>query len=180
AVHIGPPAPRESYLKIENILEAARKAGADAIHPGYGFLAEREDFAQAVLDEGLIFIGPPPSAIATMGDKQAARETVKKAGVPVIPGTDPGLRDDEIIAAAEQIGFPVMVKAAAGGGGKGMRAVRSAEELPEALATARREAESAFGDGTIYLEKMIEGARHIEIQVLADTHGNTIHLGERE
>ena len=180
AVHIGPPSPRESYLKIDNILEAARKTGADAIHPGYGFLSEREDFAQAVHDDGLIFIGPPPNAIATMGDKQAARETVKKAGVPVIPGTDPGLRDDDILAAAQQIGFPVMVKAAAGGGGKGMRAVRNAEDLPEALATARREAESAFGDGTIYLEKMIEGARHIEIQVLADTHGNTIHLGERE
>lgn len=180
AVRIGPPAPRDSYLKIEAILEAARKTGADAIHPGYGFLAERADFAQAVLDEGLIFIGPPPSAIATMGDKQMARETVRKAGVPVIPGTEPGLRDDDLIAVAEQIGFPIMVKAAAGGGGKGMRAVRTLDELPEALASARREAENAFGDGTVYLEKMIEGARHIEIQVLADMHGNTIHLGERE
>jgi acetyl-CoA carboxylase biotin carboxylase subunit len=180
AVHIGAAAPRDSYLRIDAILEAARKTGADAIHPGYGFLAEREDFAQAVHDEGLIFIGPPPGAIAAMGDKQAARETVQRAGVPVIPGTEHGLRDDEILAAAEHIGFPLMVKAAAGGGGKGMRAVRSMAELPEALAAARREAESAFGDGTVYLEKMIEGARHIEIQVLADTHGNTIHLGERE
>jgi acetyl-CoA carboxylase biotin carboxylase subunit len=180
AVHIGPPPARDSYLKIENILEAARKTGADAIHPGYGFLSEREDFAQAVLDEGLIFIGPSPSAIAMMGDKQRARETVQKVGVPVIPGTEHGLRDDEILLAAAHIGFPIMVKAATGGGGKGMRAVRNSADLPEALALARREAESAFGDGTVYLEKMIENARHIEIQVLADTHGNTIHLGERE
>ena len=131
AIHIGPPSPRESYLKIDKILEAAKRSGADAIHPGYGFLSEREDFAQAVLDEGLIFIGPPPEAIAMMGDKQVARETVKKAGVPVVPGTEPGLRDDELFAIADQIGFPIMVKAAAGGGGKGMRAVESAEELPE-------------------------------------------------
>ncbi|MBI1256916.1 MAG: acetyl-CoA carboxylase biotin carboxylase subunit [Chloroflexi bacterium] len=180
AIHIGPPSPRESYLKIEKILEAAKRSGADAIHPGYGFLSEREDFAQAVLDEGLIFIGPPPEAIAMMGDKQVARETVKKAGVPVVPGTEPGLRDDELFAIADQIGFPIMVKAAAGGGGKGMRAVENAADLPDALAIARREAESAFGDGHIYLEKLIEGARHIEFQILADTHGNTIHLGERE
>ncbi len=180
AVLIGPPAPRESYLKIDKILEAAKRSGADAIHPGYGFLSEREDFAQAVLDDGLIFIGPPPDAIAKMGDKQVARETVKKVGVPVVPGTEPGLRDDEILAVAEQIGFPIMVKAAAGGGGKGMRAVRDAAELPEALAIARREAESAFGDGRVYLERLIDGARHIEFQILADTHGNTVHLGERE
>jgi acetyl-CoA carboxylase biotin carboxylase subunit len=180
AVHIGPPPPRESYLKIDHILEAAKRTGADAIHPGYGFLSEREAFAQAVMDDGIIFIGPPPNAIATMGDKQAARDTVKKAGVPVIPGTEPGLHDDDILAIADKIGFPVMVKAAAGGGGKGMRAVRKREDLPEALAAARREAESAFGDGTVYLEKMIEGARHIEFQILADMHGNTVHLGERE
>ncbi len=180
AVHIGPPAPRESYLKMENIFAAAKKTGADAIHPGYGFLSEREDFAQACVDEGLIFIGPPASAIYLMGDKQMARETVKKAGVPVVPGTEPGLRDDEIIAAAEQIGFPVMVKASAGGGGKGMRAVYERADLPNALAIARREAESAFGDGNVYLEKLIENARHIEFQILADMHGNTVHLGERE
>ncbi|WP_343419006.1 acetyl-CoA carboxylase biotin carboxylase subunit [Candidatus Flexifilum breve] len=180
AVHIGPPAPRESYLKMENIIAAAKKTGADAIHPGYGFLSEREDFAQACADEGLIFIGPPASAIYLMGDKQMARETVKKAGVPVVPGTEPGLRDDEIIAAAEHIGFPVMVKASAGGGGKGMRAVYKREDLPGALAIARREAESAFGDGNVYLEKLIENARHIEFQILADMHGNTVHLGERE
>ncbi len=180
AVHIGPPAPRESYLKIDKIIEAARKSGADAIHPGYGFLSEREAFAQAVMDEGLIFIGPSPYAIATMGDKQTARETVRKAGVPVVPGTEPGLRDDELLAIAPKIGFPLMVKAAAGGGGKGMRAVRREEDLPEALGVARREAESAFGDGTVYIEKLIEGARHIEFQILADMHGNTVHLGERE
>jgi acetyl-CoA carboxylase biotin carboxylase subunit len=180
AVRIGPPPPRESYLKIDHILDAARKTGADAIHPGYGFLSEREDFAQAVADAGLIFIGPSAYAIATMGDKQAARETVKKAGVPIVPGTEPGLRDDEILAVAQHIGVPLMVKAAAGGGGKGMRLVRRLEDLPEALAVARREAESAFGDGRVYLERFLEGARHIEFQILADSHGNTIHLGERE
>jgi acetyl-CoA carboxylase biotin carboxylase subunit len=180
AVRIGAAPARESYLKIDAIIDAARKTGADAVHPGYGFLSEREDFAQACADAGLIFIGPPPQAIAAMGDKQMARQTVKKANVPVVPGTEPGLRDDELYAAAEQIGFPLMVKAAAGGGGKGMRAVRRAEDLPEMLAAARREAESAFGDGTVYLEKLIEGARHIEFQILADAHGNCIHLGERE
>ena len=180
AVRIGPPPPRESYLKIDHIIDAARKTGADAIHPGYGFLSEREDAAQAIVDAGLIFIGPSPYAIATMGDKQAARETVKKAGVPIVPGTEPGLRDDELLHVAQHIGFPLMVKAAAGGGGKGMRSVRRIEELPDALAIARREAESAFGDGRVYMERLLEGARHIEFQILADMHGNTIHLGERE
>ena len=181
AVYIGPPSPRESYLKIENIIDAMNKTGADAVHPGYGFLSEREAFAQAVADAGKIFIGPTPQAIAIMGDKQRARETVKKAGVPVVPGTEPGLRDEEILAAAErEVGFPLLVKAAAGGGGKGMRIVRSAEELPEALAVARREAEAAFGDGSVYLERLLEGARHIEFQILADMHGNTVHLAERE
>jgi acetyl-CoA carboxylase, biotin carboxylase subunit len=181
AVFIGAPQPRESYLRIDKIIDAARKSGADAIHPGYGFLSEREAFAGAVQEAGLIFIGPPPNAIATMGDKQAARETVKKAGVPVVPGTEPGLNDDELIAVANtEVGYPLMVKAAAGGGGKGMRMVRNAADLPAALATARREAESAFGDGRVYIERMVEGARHIEFQILADMHGNTIHLGERE
>jgi acetyl-CoA carboxylase, biotin carboxylase subunit len=180
AVHIGPPQPRESYLRAEKLLEAANKTGADAIHPGYGFLSERSYFAQACADEGLIFIGPPPSAIDTMGDKQSARETVKKAGVPVVPGTEPGLRDDDIIRSVQDIGFPLLVKASAGGGGKGMRAVYKAEDLPESLASARREAESAFGNGEVYIEKLLVGARHIEFQILADTHGNTIHLGERE
>ncbi len=181
AYYIGGSRPAESYLAINKILDVARRAGADAVHPGYGFLAERADFAQACLDEGLIFIGPRPSSIALMGDKLAARELMRKAGVPVIPGTRPGLSDDEMVAAAEHdVGFPLMVKAAAGGGGKGIHVVYQAEALPSALATARREAEAAFGDGTVYLEKLIEGARHIEIQVLADAHGNTIHLGERE
>ena len=180
AINIGAPQPRESYLRIDKILEAAKKSGADAIHPGYGFLSEKPDFAQACADEGIIFIGPPPRAIARMGDKQAARETVKLAGVPIVPGTEPGLRDDDIIAVASSIGFPLLVKAAAGGGGKGMRAVNTLEELPDALASARREAESAFGNGEVYVEKLLVGARHIEFQILADTHGNTIHLGERE
>ena len=180
AINIGPPQPRDSYLRIDKILEAAKKSGADAIHPGYGFLSEKPDFAQACADEGIIFIGPPPRAIARMGDKQAARETVKLAGVPVVPGTDPGLHDDDIIAVAPSIGFPLLVKASAGGGGKGMRAVNNIEELPDALASARREAESAFGNGEVYVEKLLVGARHIEFQILADTHGNTIHLGERE
>ena len=181
AYHIGPPPPRESYLVIDKIIDVARKSGADAIHPGYGFLSEREAFAGACLEAGINFIGPRPDAIRTMGDKQAARETVKKAGVPVVPGTEPGLSDDEIIAAAEAyVGYPVMVKAAAGGGGKGMRVVRSAADLPSALAAAHREAENAFGDGRVYIEKLVENARHIEFQILADMHGNTIHLGERE
>jgi acetyl-CoA carboxylase biotin carboxylase subunit len=180
AVRIGAAPARESYLKIDAIIDAARKTSADAVHPGYGFLSEREDFAQACADAGLIFIGPPPSAIASMGDKQVARETVRKAGVPIVPGTEPDLRDDELIAAALRIGFPLMVKAAAGGGGKGMRVVHNAESLHDLIGLARREAESAFGDGRVYVEKLIEGGRHIEFQILADTHGNTIHLGERE
>ena len=181
AYNIGGPRPSESYLVIDRVLEVAKRAGADAIHPGYGFLAERADFAQACLDEGLIFIGPRPHSIGLMGDKLAARETMRKAGVPLIPGTRPGLRDDEIVAAAEQeVGYPLMVKAAAGGGGKGIRIVTDPHDLPGALAAARREAEAAFGDGTVYLEKLVDGARHIEVQILADAHGNTIHLGERE
>jgi acetyl-CoA carboxylase, biotin carboxylase subunit len=180
AYFIGAPPPRESYLNIDRIIDVARKSGADAIHPGYGFLSEREAFAGACIDAGLIFIGPTPDAIRTMGDKQEARETVKRAGVPLVPGTEPGLNDAELMSAAERIGFPVMVKAAAGGGGKGMRVVRRKEDLADAIAAAHREAENAFGDGTLYLEKLVENARHIEFQVLADNYGNTIHLGERE
>jgi acetyl-CoA carboxylase, biotin carboxylase subunit len=181
AYHIGPPPPRESYLVIDKIIEVAKKSGADAIHPGYGFLSEREAFSQACIDNDITFIGPRPESIATMGDKQSARETVKKAGVPTVPGTEPGLTDEEIVNAANNfIKYPLMVKAAAGGGGKGMRIVRSPEELAGALAAAHREAEGAFGDGTVYLERLVEGARHIEFQILADMHGNTIHLGERE
>ena len=180
AYYIGPPPARESYLVIEKLLDVARRSGAEAVHPGYGFLAERASFARACYDAGLVFVGPHPDAIHTMGDKQIARAAVQAAGVPVVPGTEPGLTDDELLRAAETIGYPLLVKAAAGGGGKGMRPVARAEELPAALAGARREAEAAFGDGTVYLEKMINNARHIEIQILADAAGNVIHLGERE
>ncbi|MCX8061096.1 MAG: acetyl-CoA carboxylase biotin carboxylase subunit [Anaerolineales bacterium] len=182
AYHIGASPSRESYLRGDKIIEVALKSGAGAIHPGYGFLAERADFAQAVLDAGLAFIGPKPSSIAAMGDKAVARATVSKAGVPVVPGTEGegSLRDDELLAIAPQIGFPLLIKATAGGGGKGMREVKSLEEMPSLLKAARREAEAAFGDGNVYLEKLIDGARHIEFQILADTHGNVIHLGERE
>lgn len=179
---LGPAPSRESYLRGDKIIEIARRSGAGAIHPGYGFLAERADFAQHCIDKGLAFIGPKPSAIAAMGDKRAARATVSAAGVPVVPGTEGegSLRDDELLAIAPQIGFPLLIKASAGGGGKGMREVRSIEEMPELIHSARREAEAAFGDGNVYLEKLIEGARHIEIQILGDHFGNIIHLGERE
>ncbi len=177
---IGPPPSTESYLRIDRIIDVAKKAGADAIHPGYGFLAENADFAQACQDAGITFIGPSPEAIRAMGDKVRARQMMKEAGVPVIPGTDADVTDEEAIAAADRIGYPVLIKAAAGGGGKGMRLVHSREELPRALAAARREALSAFGDDRVYLEKVIENARHVEIQILADHHGNIIHLGERE
>ncbi len=179
---IGPAPSRDSYLRIDKILEVAHRSEADAIHPGYGFLAERSDFAEACERAGIVFIGPKPSAIAAMGDKAVARATVQKAGVPVVPGTEGegGLSDEEIIAVAPHIGFPLLIKATAGGGGKGMRVVDHPEDLPGALASARREAEAAFGDGSVYLEKLVAGARHIEIQLLADTHGNVIDLNERE
>ena len=182
AYRLGAAPARESYLRGERIIEIALKSGANAIHPGYGFLAERADFAQACLDAGLAFIGPKPSAIAAMGDKAVARATVTRAGVPVVPGTEGegSLRDEELLAMAPGIGFPLLVKASAGGGGKGMREVRDLAEMPGLLHAARREAEASFGDGNVYLEKLVEGARHIEIQILADTHGNAIHLGERE
>jgi acetyl-CoA carboxylase, biotin carboxylase subunit len=180
AYRIGPPPARESYLNIPAIIAAAQAAGADAVHPGYGFLAENEHFAEAVLAAGLAWVGPSPGAIRAMGDKVAARRTMIAAGVPVVPGTDVGLSDNEATHAATEIGYPVLVKASAGGGGKGMRVVNNPSDLPKALAAARREALSAFGDETIYLEKLITRARHIEIQILADSHGNCIHLGERE
>ncbi|MEW6286091.1 MAG: acetyl-CoA carboxylase biotin carboxylase subunit [Chloroflexota bacterium] len=179
---LGPAPSRESYLRMDKILDIAKRSGADAIHPGYGFLAEREDFAAACEEMGIAFIGPKPSAIAAMGDKMTARNTVMAAGVPVVPGTEGegALSNEELLAVAPQIGFPLLIKATAGGGGKGMREVKSLEEMPALLESARREAESAFGDGNVYLEKLVEGARHIEIQILADAHGNVIHLGERE
>ncbi|HSM71797.1 MAG TPA: acetyl-CoA carboxylase biotin carboxylase subunit [Anaerolineales bacterium] len=179
---LGPAPSRESYLRADKILDIASQCGADAIHPGYGFLAERDDFAAACEEKGIAFIGPKPSAIAAMGDKAVARATVIKAGVPVVPGTEDvgNMTNDDLLAIAPKVGFPLLIKATAGGGGKGMREVKSIEEMPALLDSARREAESAFGDGNVYLEKLVEGARHIEIQVLADTHGNVIHLGERE
>jgi acetyl-CoA carboxylase biotin carboxylase subunit len=180
AYYIGPPPARDSYLVVEKLLDVARRSGAGAIHPGYGFLAERETFAQACADAGIVFVGPPARAIGIMGDKLMARATVMAAGVPVVPGTTPGQTDAEMSVAAREMGFPVLVKAAAGGGGKGMRPVRAADGLDDAFTSARREAKAAFGDDTVYIEKMIVEARHIEIQLLADSHGNTLYLGERE
>ena len=179
---LGPAPSRESYLRADKIIEIAKKSGADAIHPGYGFLAERDDFAEACEAEGITFIGPKPSAIAAMGDKGVARATVIKAGVPVVPGTEDvgNMTDEELLKKADKVGFPLLIKATAGGGGKGMREVRDIKEMPALLQSARREAESAFGNGNVYLEKLVEGARHIEIQILADSHGNVIYLGERE
>ena len=181
AVHIGPAPSAQSYLVTDRILEAARERGADAIHPGYGFLSENAAFAQACADRGIIFIGPTPGAIKAMGDKTAARALMEEAGVPMAPGTIDAISDKEEAArTAAAIGFPVLIKAAAGGGGKGMRIVRSAGDFAAALETASSEATSAFGDGRVFIEKYIEEPRHIEFQILADTHGNVVHLFERE
>ena len=181
AVRIGPPPAAQSYLDIAALLEAARRTGADAVHPGYGFLSERADFARACAEAGLVFIGPPAEAIAAMGDKAAAKRRMLAAGVPCVPGyLGEDQADERFAAEAARIGFPLLVKAVAGGGGRGMRVVRSAAELPDALAGARREATSAFGDDTLMLERLIGGARHIEIQVFADAHGHAVHLGERD
>jgi len=181
AVNVGPPPSGESYLRIERIIEAARKTGARAIHPGYGFLAENARFARACREAGIVFIGPPPEAMEAMGDKVAAREAMIAAGVPVTPGTPPLPEDPaEVARLAEEIGYPVLLKAAAGGGGKGMRVVKEAKQLGSALAQARGEAGASFGDDTVFMEKFVERPRHIEVQVLADGHGNCIHLGERE
>ena len=181
AVHIGPAPSSESYLKGDRIVEAALRVGAEAIHPGYGFLSEREWFARAVRDAGLVFIGPPAEAIAAMGSKTAARQLAIAAGVPVVPGTTEPLRDEaEARTVAERFGYPVLLKAAAGGGGKGMRVVREAASLGSSLETARREAKAAFGDDAVYVEKYIVGPRHVEIQVLGDTHGTMLSLNERE
>ncbi|WP_097991132.1 acetyl-CoA carboxylase biotin carboxylase subunit [Streptomyces sp. f51] len=181
AVRIGPPPAAESYLNVPALLEAARRTGAQAVHPGYGFLAENAEFAQACADAGLVFIGPPASAIALMGDKIRAKETVAAYGVPVVPGSSgSGLTDAQLEEAAREIGTPVLLKPSAGGGGKGMRLVRDAAVLGEEIAAARREARASFGDDTLLVERWIDRPRHIEIQVLADAHGNVIHLGERE
>jgi acetyl-CoA carboxylase biotin carboxylase subunit len=179
---LGPAPSRDSYLRGDKVIEIARKCKAGAIHPGYGFLAERADFAQKCLEAGMEFIGPKPSSIAAMGDKAVARTTVAKAGVTVVPGTEGegSLRDEELLAIAPKIGFPLLVKATAGGGGKGMREVGNLGEMVSLLRAARREAEASFGDGNVYLEKLVKDARHIEFQILADTQGNVIHIGERE
>ena len=181
AVHIGASPSAESYLRGDRIIEAARRTGAEAIHPGYGFLAEREWFARAVRDAGLVFVGPPPEAIAALGSKTAARQLATAAGVPIVPGAKEALRDaEEATSIADQLGYPVLVKAAAGGGGKGMRVVERASDLAGALGAAQREARNAFGDDAVYIEKYLAGPRHVEIQVLADQHGTVLSLGERE
>jgi acetyl-CoA carboxylase biotin carboxylase subunit len=181
AAHLGPPPARQSYLDIARVIDAARRHDADAVHPGYGFLAENAAFASACVDAGLIFVGPPADVIARMGSKTAARQLMRSAGVPVVPGAELENQDDAALAeAAAAVGYPLLVKASAGGGGKGMRVVREAAELVEALGAARREAEAAFGDARVYLERLIERPRHIEVQVLADAHGHIVHLFERE
>ncbi|MEU8988847.1 acetyl/propionyl/methylcrotonyl-CoA carboxylase subunit alpha [Streptomyces sp. NPDC048558] len=181
AVRIGPAPAAESYLSVERLLEAAARTGAQAVHPGYGFLAENAGFARACADAGLVFIGPPADAISLMGDKIRAKETVKAAGVPVVPGSSgSGLTDAQLADAAREIGMPVLLKPSAGGGGKGMRLVRDAAVLGDEIAAARREARASFGDDTLLVERWIDRPRHIEIQVLADGHGNVVHLGERE
>jgi acetyl-CoA carboxylase biotin carboxylase subunit len=181
AVCVGPAPSPQSYLNIPRLIAAAEITGADAVHPGYGFLAENAEFAQICAESNIVFIGPTPEQIRQMGDKSEARRLMADAGVPVVPGTE-GAIDDERAArrAAEEIGFPVLIKASAGGGGKGMRIAREAEEFERAFPQARREAEAAFGDGRVYIEKFLERPRHIEIQVLGDTQGSVIHLGERD
>ena len=179
AVRIGAPPARESYLVIPALLDAARRTGANAVHPGYGFLAENAAFAEAVAEAGLVFIGPPAQVIRSLGSKQGAKRIAERAGVPIVPGYH-GDDQGALVDHARAIGFPLLVKASAGGGGKGMRIVRAAGELAEALERARGEAKSAFGDDTLLLEKYIERPRHIEIQILGDTHGNVVHLWERE
>jgi geranyl-CoA carboxylase alpha subunit len=182
AVMIGPPSVRDSYLNSERLIAAARAAGADAVHPGYGFLSENAEFAQACVDAGLVFIGPSPAAIAAMGNKAAAKRAMIAAGVPCIPGFQDSSdqSDERLIAEAHHVGFPLLIKAAAGGGGRGMRLVKSADALQSAIASARSESESAFGSGELILERAIMDGRHVEIQVFGDSHGHVIHLGERD
>ncbi len=181
AIHIGPSPSSESYLDIEKIIEAARRSGAEAIHPGYGFLSENAEFASAVERAGIVLIGPPASAMKIMGEKTSARRAAEEAGAPIVPGTTSPLASvEEAASTAESIGYPVMLKAAAGGGGKGMRIVRSAQELASAFQLAESEAVSSFKDASLYMEKYIEKPRHIEIQLIGDHHGNMVYLGERE
>ncbi|MEP7118617.1 MAG: biotin carboxylase N-terminal domain-containing protein, partial [Acidobacteriota bacterium] len=181
---VGPSPPRESYLRIDTLLDVARKSGADAVHPGYGFLAENEDFARACRDAGLTFIGPSPEAIELMGSKTAARQAAMAAGVPVVPGTetplDVNVSDEDVLEIAAGIGYPLMLKAVSGGGGKGMRMVATPAELPGSLRAARSEAGSAFGDSAVYVERRIMHPRHIEVQLLGDHHGTVVTFVERE
>jgi len=181
-VCIGPPPPADSYLNIAAIISSAEITDADAIHPGYGFLAENPDFAEIVEKNGFIFIGPTPEVIRTMGDKVAAIRAMREAGVPTVPGSDGPVGEDQdsTLATARKIGYPVMIKAAAGGGGRGMRVVQDEAELLSAVALTQGEAHAAFGDGRVYLEKFLERPRHVEVQVLADEHGNTVHLWDRD
>ncbi len=181
AVRLGPPPAAESYLNATSILDAARSSGADAVHPGYGFLSERAAFARSCEDLGLMFVGPPASAIERMGSKIAARRLMQEAGVPVVPGETPGDQSEASIQkAARRVGFPLLLKPSGGGGGIGMKVVRSDDELADAVARGKSEAQAAFGDGTVYVERLVERPRHVEIQVFADAHGNTVHLFERE
>jgi acetyl-CoA carboxylase biotin carboxylase subunit len=181
AYPIGPPPSKESYLVVDKILAAVRQSGAEAVHPGYGFLAENSGFARRCREEGIVFIGPTPEAIDAMGDKVAARTVMQKAHVPVVPGSGGTLATpEEVVAACDRIGYPVMLKAAAGGGGKGMRLVHKAEELHSALRAVRSEAKSSFGDDRMYVEKYVTKPRHVEVQVMADAHGNTVYVFERE
>ena len=181
AVRIGPPAPTASYLNIEAIISACRQTGAEAVHPGYGFLSESLAFAEALEAAGITFIGPNVKAIGVMGDKIRSKNHVAGYQVPVVPGlAEPGLSDEQLINAADGVGYPLLIKPSAGGGGKGMHVVAAPDELPEALAAARRVAAAAFGDDTLLLEQLVESPRHIEVQVLADAHGAVVHLGERE
>ncbi len=181
AYPVGPSPSAQSYLRVDKLLEVAHRSGADAVHPGYGFLAENADFAQAVINAGLTWIGPSPRAMRLLGDKLAARKTAEDAGVPIVPGTDVAMDNpDAARRAAEEIGFPVLIKASAGGGGKGMRIVHGKEELESALRSAQSEAQSSFGSSTVYIEKYLDSVRHVEIQLLGDNHGNIVYLGERE
>ena len=181
AVHIGPSPSQQSYLVIDKIIQAAKSTGCEAVHPGYGFLSEKAEFARAVEAAGMVFIGPPVEAVDIMGDKITSKELAKNAGVPVIPGHIEAIRDEaEALKIAEEVGYPVLLKPAAGGGGKGMRIVRKAEDMKDALAASRQETQKAFNDTRVFVERYIEQPRHIEIQILADSHGNVIHLGERE
>ncbi len=180
AYSIGPPPSSESYLRIDKILDVAKRSGAEAIHPGYGFLSENDQFSRACRDAGVVFVGPPPEAMEAMGDKVRSRALMTKAGVAVVPGSPPLKDAKEAVAYAEKIGYPVLLKASAGGGGKGMRVVRTSAELPSLLAQAQGEARSSFGDETVFLEKYVDRPRHIEVQILADAQGNCVHLGERE